>query len=408
MAKISYFSSALAFAVLLCISARAELTMRSRSGQFVVSGLSVAPRFISYALTNQMDYVRLDPAVLAVSCERIKEALLSELDLPDGWQSQVNVRIFAVRADNESVRFTCIRYKDAWGYGLEVPEWILRARLVTAVVQAVLTEVANRQATERTAELPAWLLEGMTAYLLANNPDGLTLEPATRTMRRHGTEESLAPVRQTLRTRTALTLDQLSWPKEDVDSVYTHCAHLFVHELLSLRGGGRSMAQMVARLAENYNWQITFLTAFGGHFRGLIEVDKWWALTVAHVTGRDPMSLWPLDEAFAHLDEALTTSVQVRGTNSALPGTTQAKLQSIMAEWDDKRQESFLAQKVSHLQAVRLRSPPEALEVIDGYMIALQNRLRKRVSKADTIRRLNDLDAQRVKLSRPRPAQVDR
>jgi hypothetical protein len=108
------------------------------------------------------------------------------------------------------------------------------------------------------------------------------------------------------------------------------------------------------------------------------------------------------------LDEALVTPVQVRGKNSTLPGTTHVKLQSIMAEWDEKRQESLLAQKVTHLQALRLRSPPEALETIDGYMVALQNRLRKRVSKADTIRRLNTLDAQRVKLSPPRAAQVDR
>jgi hypothetical protein len=393
---------------MLCAHARAELTMRSRSGQFVVNGLSVTPRFIGYGLTNTVDYVRLDPAVLAVSCERIKETLLSALDIADAWRGQVNVRIFAVRLDNEPVRFTSIRYKDGWAYGLEVPDWILRSRLVMAVVQAVLTELANRQSTERTAELPTWLLEGMTAYLLANNPDDLTLEPTTRTMKRHGTEESLEPIRQFLRTRSALTLDQLSWPKADIDPVYTHCAHLFVHELLSLRGGRRSMAKMVARLTENYNWQTTFLAAFNVHFRGLTDVDKWWALTVAHFTGRDPMSLWPLGEALAHLDEALVTPVQVRGKNSTLPGTTHVKLQAIMAEWDERRQESLLAEKVTHLQALRLRSPPEALETIDGYMLALQSRLRKRVSKVDTIRRLNALDVQRLKLSPPRAAQVDR
>ena len=406
--KIRHSISALAFALLLATAARAELTMRSRSGQFVVSGLPVTARFVSHTLTNTVDYVRLDPAVLTVSCERIKETLLKELELADAWQGTVYIRILAVRMDNEPVRFTSVRYKDGWGYGLELPEWILRTRLVTAVVQAVLSELANRKSQERAAELPLWLLEGMTAYLLAHNPDGLALEPATRTVKRHGNQESLAPIREVLRTRSALTLDQLSWPRDDADAVYTHCAHLFFHELLSLRDGRRCMAQMVARLPENYNWQTTFLAAFGEHFHGLIDVDKWWALTVTHFTGRDPMSLWPLREALAHLDEALATPVHVRGTNSALPGTAELTLQTIIAEWDNKRQETLLAQKVSHLQALRLRSPPEALEMIDGYMVALQNRLRKRASKADTIRRLNSLDTQRMKLNPPRAARADR
>ena len=79
----------------------------------------------------------------------------------------------------------------------------------------------------------------------------------------------------------------------------------------------------------------------------------------------------------------------------------------IVAEWDDKRQGPLLIQKVSQLQALRLRSPPEALGVIDGYMLALQNRQKRRVSKSETIRRLNDLDSQRLRLSPQQAAQVD-
>jgi hypothetical protein len=398
----------LLFQLLLSIGADAEQTLRSRSGQFLVTGLPATPRFASYSITNRVDYVRLDPAVLAVSCERVKEALLDELDMADAWQSPLNIRIFPVRHDNEPVRFTSIRYRDAWSYALEVPEWVPRARLVTAVVQAVLGEIANRRSQERAAELPTWLLEGLTTYLLANNPDGLILEPATRTMKRHAAAQSLAPVREALRAHSALTLDQLSWPKEEPDIVYTHCAHLFVHELLELRGGRRSMAQMVWRLGEHYNWQTTFLTAFSPHFHRLVDLDKWWALSVAHVTGRDPMSLWPLEQALAHLDQILATPMQVRLKTSGLPGTTQVSLQNIMAEWEDKRQEPLIAQKISLLQALRLRAPPEALEAIDGYMLTLQSRLRGRLNKADTIRRLNDLDAQRMKLSPPQAAQVDR
>jgi hypothetical protein len=407
VAKISQSGSAFALVLLLATAGYAQQTLRSRSGQFLVTGVPVAARFVS-ASTNRVDYVRLDPAVLAVSCERIKETLLGEFEMPDAWQGAVNIRIFPVREDNEPVRLTSIRYNDGWSYGLEMPEWISRARLVTAVVNAVLAEVANRRSPERPAELPLWILEGISAYLLANNPDGLILEPATRTFKRHGAEESLGRVREVLRTRSALSLDQLSWPREEPDSLYTHCAHLFVHELLQLRDGRRCMAQMLAHLAEHYNWQTTFLAAFNPHFQRLVDVDKWWALSVAHVTGRDPMSLWPLDQVLTQLDQTLAVPMQVRLKSAAAPSTTQVKLQSIITEWKEKRQEPLLMEKISQLQALRLRSPPEALEVIDGYMIALQNRLRARTKKPETIRRLNELDAQRLKLNPPQAAQVGR
>jgi hypothetical protein len=406
VAKIRQPIALLLLALSLATEVRSEQTMRSRSGQFLVTGLPAAPRFIHYTFTNQLDYVRLDPASLAVSCERIKERLLSELTLQDAWRGTVNIRIFAVRHDNEPVRFTSVRYGDGWGYVLEVPELISRSRLVLAVGQAVLAELANRKSSEHAAELPAWLLEGISAYLIANNPD-LILEPATRTIRRGSDEESLAPVREALRARSALTLDQLSWPKQDTDPLYTHCAHLFVHELLQLRGGRRCMTRMIAGLAEHYNWQTTFLAAFSPHFRRLVDVDKWWALTIAHVTGRDPMSLFPMVGALAQLDQIVVTPMQVRAQNSALPGTTPVKLQTIISEWDNRRQGGWLAQKVSQLQALRLRSPPEAMELIDGYMLTLQNLIRKRMSKQDAIRRLTQLDAQRVKLNPP-PAQAGR
>ena len=408
MAKIRQSAFLIAGALLFSTAAHADQTLRSRSGQFVVTGIPAVPRFLSYTFTNSVDWVRLDPAALAVSCERIKEVLLTELDMADYWQSAVNIRIFPVREDNEPVQFTSVGYRDSWRYELEMPDWIMRTRLVTAIAQAVLTEIANRKATERAAEFPPWLVEGMSAYLMANNRDDLVLEPTMRTVKRYGRQESVAPIREALRTRSALTLDQLSWPRDDADVVYTHCAHLFVHELLHLRGGRRCMAEMVVRMGENYNWQTTFLASFGPHFHGLIDVDKWWALTVAHVTGRDPMSLLPLEQALTHLDQTLTTPMQVRGTNSVLPGTAEVRLQIILAEWDDKRQMPLLTQKVSQLQALRLRSPPEALGVIDGYMVTLQNRLRKRMNTPETIRRLNDLDAQRMKLSPPQAAQVDR
>ncbi|HTD88729.1 MAG TPA: hypothetical protein VK850_19315 [Candidatus Binatia bacterium] len=408
MAKIRPSILFIAGALLFSSAALADQTLRSRSGQFVVTGIPATPRFLSYMFTNSADWVRLDPSALAVTCDRIKEALLGEIDLADQWQSAVHIRLFPMRDDNEPVQFTSVCYRDGWGYELEMPDWIMRARLVTAVSQAVLTEIANRKAHGRGVELPRWLVEGTTACLMANNPDSLILEPTMRTVKRHAHQEAVAPIREALRTHSALTLDQLSWPHDESDPIFTHCAHLFVHELLHLRGGRRCMAELVTRLGENYNWQTTFLAAFSPHFQALIEVDKWWALMVAHVTGRDPMSLLPLEHALKHLEQTLLTPMQVRGTNTVLPGTAEAKLQNIITEWDDRRQAPLLTQKISQLQALRLRSPPEALALIDGYMLTLQNRVKKRMTRPDAVRRLNDLDIQRMRLNPSPAAQVDR
>src|SRR2546428_5347318 len=60
-------------------------SLHSRSGQFIVSGLPMLTR--SWAVsTTAVSFVRLDPALVAVSCEGIKAALLDTLGLQDRWQ----------------------------------------------------------------------------------------------------------------------------------------------------------------------------------------------------------------------------------------------------------------------------------------------------------------------------------
>ena len=52
--------------------------------------------------------------------------------------------------------------------------------MIRAIVQTLLLEVANRQARERSAEIPLWLAEGLTQHLLAAAEADLVLEPQAR------------------------------------------------------------------------------------------------------------------------------------------------------------------------------------------------------------------------------------
>jgi hypothetical protein len=396
-------------------------TLRSQSGQFVVRGLPVSVPLASSATQVQAESVRLDPAVLAIVCERIKHALLEELALPDNWRGSIQLNLHPYRHDNEQVQVTSVRFQNGWSYFLELPEVLPRARLLRAVVQALLSEIANRRSGERAAELPWWLIEGMPAYLQANDPGILTPQLATRISKRHLHEEPLKSVRELLRNRAALTLDELSWPSDqlldgtDFD-LFQACSQLFVHELLRLRDGRKCLGRMVLSAADHLNWQTTFLDAFKAPFPRLIDADKWWALTVAHLAVRDPMSVWPLPETLAQLRSILVTPVQTRTIATALPTASEVELHTVVAEWDATRCEPLLSQKLMQLQALRLRAAPQALAVLDGYLLALQQYLygasKTSASKAeiippnrktDLLRRITQLDALREGLESSPP-----
>src|SRR4051794_34566410 len=101
-----------------------SLTLQSRSGQFTVVGLPMQARadaasavIAGFAVpvrayqspTSTVSFVRLDPALVAVSCDEIKTALLRELGARDRWEGSVRVFLHPVRNDNEPIFVTSIR-----------------------------------------------------------------------------------------------------------------------------------------------------------------------------------------------------------------------------------------------------------------------------------------------------------
>ena len=371
------FALATSLAGLPAIAALEPISVHSQSGQFIVRGLPLGAPVSGYS-TSAVQYLRLDATLTAVSLERIRQTLAEDtLGLKSQWRGLITVATHPVQEDNPSARITSVRYTDGWGYRVDLPERIDKEQFINVAVRVILMEIANRAATAREAEMPPWLAEGLSAELQAGTLSNLALEPAPAMDRSGRKPDPLRSVREVLRRRPALKFDELNMPTAEQVSggnaeLYRACAHLFVHELLRLRGGRDALRDMLLRLPENLNWQTTFLRSFASHFPRLIDADKWYALNVAHVSGRDPMSVWPLETTWKQLEEILVTKVQVRLAANELPIDTTVTLQRIVIEWEFARQQPVLLQKVERLQALRPRASPELAELVDGYARVLQ------------------------------------
>ena len=416
--------SAAIAAILLCVACRSgfsiePVALRSYSGQFFVRGLPLGAPLMASAPTSSVSYVRLDPTLLAVSCERIKSAVLEELAMKDSWRGKILISLHPLRDDHEPIVVTAVHYTDGWNYQMEIPEQVDGARLIKSVVEVVLLEMANRSARSLAAELPLWLTEGFAAHLQTTVLPNFTLEPETRIARKERIHDPLGPARERLRGHRPLMLNELNWPSEEQLAeenlpTYQSCAHLFVYELLRLRDGRACLREMLAHLPEKLNWQTAFLRAFSPHFQSLLDVDKWWSLHAVHFSGQGPLSAWVREESWKQLEDILSTPVRIRLSPQALPFNSQVNLQTILAEWDFQPQRALVLEKLNLLQALRLRASQDSADLVESYRQALdayvQNRSKTggrkgkmspeaRLVVSDTIKRLDFLDTRRGALS---------
>src|SRR5688572_901083 len=135
-------------------------TVNSSSGQFVVRGPTIAQLSANSEFAGST-LIELDPNTLAVTCERIKQALLRELTMADVWRGRIYLQINSTLSTNQPPIIFAKPYYDGWQYQVELARSIDRSRLVSGLVQVLLMEIANRNAGLRSAEIPLWLSEGV-------------------------------------------------------------------------------------------------------------------------------------------------------------------------------------------------------------------------------------------------------
>jgi hypothetical protein len=413
----------------------------SASGQFFVSAqsLNLSPHSVELAAGPNM--VTLEPSLLAVSCERVKQALLRELNMPDEWQGKIFVVLRPARSADDPIVITPERLGGHWDCRVELPDAVDRNRFIEAVVRACFLEIANRNAGDRPSEVPEWLARGFTRQLLGSSAIKLVL-PAPRALengmnvsrvtmdftdaphKAGGTTRFLNPLAEAaeiLRTNSPLTFDQLSWPTDeqlsgDAAAVYGSCAQLFVSELLRLKNGPACLRVMLAEMPNYLNWQLAFLDAFHGVFPEPLDVEKWWALNLAEFSGRDLMHLLTPEASWRQLDAIFQFPIEVQ-IGAAPPMRTDITFQTIIRGWSRTQQLQMIKKKLWELDLLRLRISPDFIPLLDGYRQTLQEYYKKRHASLrilafigpvpdkavdEAIQRLDALDAQRARM-RPQP-----
>ena len=408
--------------------ANASGIMRSASGQFIIidrRGAMTSQRRTAPSPDSKL--LELEPALLVVSCERIKQAICTDLDAPRDWTARVNITL-RVGGD---IAIAKERVGRTWSYRLEVPRLVDRTKFIRSIVRVVLQEMADRNPGDHDAEIPPWLSEGLTQHLLASRDAELILPPPNTKVGTMTISPTTVLVRDPDPLETARrilhaavpppTIEQLSWPDPNtLDSnegeVFRRSSQLFVSELMKIKGGKENLRATIAGLNSCYNWQTAFLRAFSSQFPNVLALEKWWALQVSYFVGRDNRHFWSHDETATKLDELLRARVAIRVQAGAMPSRSDVSLQIVIREWDSIRQTITLREKLNDLEQARIRVAPEYMRLLDDYRVTLADYLKKREKSGasflgvrtsastqdvvrQTVRILDDLDTKRAQLS---------
>ena len=368
---------------------RESASTQSRSGQFTAHVLyQAAP---DPTLLTNLNLVRLDPAVVAVSCERIREILWRDLQIRGPWVSRISILLYPALTPDEAVTVASDRFKDGWQYELYIPQMVERRRYVRAITQVVLLELANRQGGIRAAEIPAWLVEGFSQRLLASSDAQIILaSPESRGGRPIAlpyTEvrgvDPLTHAHEAMSGHPLLTFQDLSWPNEtqfsgEAGEVYRGSAHLLVSRLLKFPDGRAGLRAFLAGLPSYYNWQFAFLPAFHSHFERPLDVEKWWAIQAAEFTGRRLDQTWAEETSLQKLEQAIHTPIEVRTGADELPLHTEARLQNVVRDWSPATQDAVIQSKIVELNLLRPQVAPSLAPLVEEYRQTLRRYVHKR------------------------------
>ncbi|HAM70842.1 MAG TPA: hypothetical protein DCM86_04280 [Verrucomicrobiales bacterium] len=359
------------------------VTRISLTQQFIVTGIPLQPmQGIQHDLDRE--YLVLEPATAVVSCERIKEMLLRELKLPDEWKGKIHLRLHPrpLDSEDEATHLTMVPNPEGWLYYLDAPDRLSRRRFITSMVLVLLQELCNRGAKETPGEYPPWLGDGLAAHLESLGIGELMVDPfsgGTRLRRHDGFQSAL---RERLRRTPSLTLDQLSFPTPGMDPIqrshYRDCAHLLTTELLHLERGPARMAQMLRHSPAHLNWQTGFLDAFQPEFKRMADVEKWWAVSVAHFIGMEKPNELTLPESLAQLREILVVPVQVRNAATGVTNRSLVDLQKAISEWDPDQLDPILQKRINQLQALQWRVGTRVTGLVAQYQNTLSGYLAER------------------------------
>jgi hypothetical protein len=407
-------------------------TVTSISGQFLISRVGGnTVRWPNVNLLTETNLLRLRPGVLAVDAEHFKHALWHQLNFPlnFGWSGKIEIALYPAQSADDQVTIASVPFLDHWNYRVNLPNRISTIRFARAISGVLLLELANRQIPrfDRSAEIPAWLVDGMAQQVLGAASESVLFSaplaederpPIAGGSRKERGVDSLAATRHLVQGGQPLTFDQLSWPTYEQMSgadggAYYASAQLFVAELLALKNGPGQMRSLLATLPGCLNWQTAFFQAYAAEFKRPLDVEKWWALRTIIFAQRDPGPRWTVTTSVARLQDLLLVPVDFRGDSNALPTLAAIPLQNALEKLGPDEREQVIRTKMRDIALAEIRMAPPFGQLAEAYRMALADflgDLRKTqttgankhgalpsvgASVRETIGRLNFLDARR-------------
>ena len=405
---------------------------RSISGQFIVSRPVLTSALPVPSRPSDAHLIRLEPALLAVTAERVREQIGHTLSLKGPWRGQIYLVLHPARSTNDPVTIRAQHFTSGWNYRVELPDLLTQTRLVRALTGVLLLEYANRNAQDRSGELPAWLTDGLSQQLLAAGaPEILLSTPdkainglsVTRLEKKQQGVDPLAGARRVLVNYPALTFEELSWPTEaqlegEDGGGYNASAQLFVSHLLKVKDGSGHLRGMLESLPHYYNGPVAFQSSFRSEFPRPLDLEKWWALQVVNFAAHDPGPGWTLAISREKLDEILRVPVEIRTASNRPPTRSEISLQAVIRNWDPARQIPILRTKLRDLDLAQFRVARPYAVLTAEYRRALARYLGDRPasapapswaarlyaslrnpSAASTVKLLDALDARRRSLA---------
>jgi len=387
----------------------------SESGQFIVHAYPGFAFEDRSALTNAA-IIRLEPQLLAVAAERTKRIFLQEIAENDAYRGKWHLVILDRFRGQEAVTLVSHVHPDGFEYQMGIPRQVEYSRLVKGLVKGLLLEYANRS-SHRNAELPGWLVEGMTQQVLSSLTPTYLNDRKTLSYEVRGYDRLLR-ARTFFATNSGLTINELSFTDLNAgqfDAIqtrrYQSSAQLLVQELLRLPNGAQMMRKFIQDLPFSLNWQKSFFQAYRSQFQTPLELEKWWTLVWVDFQSKREHQQWPLALSLEKLQATLLTSLEHRLEPNSLPERREATLQQVLTDTDFTLQKAVLEQKLQQLFFLTFNLFPEAGSLAVGYQQAMKSYLEQRSAsdyqpglKTDpevrnetlvrnTIKELNRLDA---------------
>lgn len=371
------------------------MLLKSRSLQFTVfgalPGTALGPPSLSLIETN---HLQMHPTLLVLTCERVKTELLQELGLSDTWTGRIQINVRGEKRPTEPVVVESQWHPEGWRYQLVLPGQLERTRLMRALTRALLLEIANRNnPSQRLAEIPLWLEEGLATHLLALHGD--TLVPEIRTQSsvvQAAHPDVFIEARRELRGRELVSFADLCQARPDQFTdeqweVFRRTSQLLVAELLYLPDGRACVQEFLRQLPGYLNSQLALLRGFAPHFPTMLDAEKWWAVVWTNFTGRDRHMRFSVDNSLRQLEEILAPSITVRLGTNAVPGRKDLPLREIIANTEFPQHQFAVAQANLQLQLLQVSAPVELARLVSDYRQTLLTYLKRRVefsSKANS------------------------